>query len=398
MNHNQGEGVGEHVTSIENALTPVFPTQVSDVVTSEEAVCSLAHLNQELAVDVEADAMYRFESRLCFVQVGTADQIFLFDTLAAPLAVSALAEKFLDANVVKYFHAAQGDLMYLAEAGLRVNGLFDTHRAATLLLWPKLGLVDLVRQFCGAELKKEHQQADFSLRPLPAQLREYISDDVKYLTYVGQQVRQKCIEADIYEEVVLDCQKLCDEATVRRDPLEQVPKVPKKKSAPENLFIHHVAITLHKARLEWAREKDVPLGRMLSNAAITALALMPPKDLKEMGKREGVRGAFVREYGERVMALMQEVQGLVDTQQLPPLAPKTPANGAVTRRSGLLTEFRKKHGEARKVSPSVVLTNSLLEALATTPPRTRDELLAVKYFGEKRMLLYGKALLEILKD
>ena len=44
----------------------------------------------------------------------------------------------------QFFHAAGGDLQYLAEAGVRVKGLFDTHRAATLLGWPKVGLADLV--------------------------------------------------------------------------------------------------------------------------------------------------------------------------------------------------------------------------------------------------------------
>ena len=34
--------------------------------------------------------------------------------------------------------------------------------------WPKVGLADLVKEICGQTLKKEHQQSDFSLRPLPA--------------------------------------------------------------------------------------------------------------------------------------------------------------------------------------------------------------------------------------
>jgi ribonuclease D len=381
-----------------NELTLSFPSQIHDVTDSQQASSALKHLGNELAVDVEADAMFRFDARLCFVQVGTAENIFLFDTLAAAQSIEVLKEKFLDANVVKYFHAAQGDLMYLAEAGIRVNGLFDTHRAVTLLQWPKVGLVDLVRQFCGAELKKEHQQADFSLRPLPPQLREYISDDVKYLTYVGQQVRQKCAETDILEEVLLDCQRFCDEATVRKDPLDFLPKVPKKKSPAENIFAYHFSLELHRLRLQWAKDKDVPLGRLLSNAAMVALATHPPKDAREMAKLEGVRGAFAREYGERVLSLMETLTQKQSQNLLTPIPMKKLQTPVETRRGSRLAEWRKKVGEERKVSQSVVLTNPLMDELTVRPPRNLEELSKVKYFGEKRLALYGKALLDVLKD
>ena len=76
----------------------------------------------------------------------------------------------------------------LAEVGVRVRGLFDTHRAATLLGWPKVGLADLVSERLGVTLDKAHQQSDFSLRPLPPQMRTYIADDVRYLSELGRLV------------------------------------------------------------------------------------------------------------------------------------------------------------------------------------------------------------------
>ena len=36
---------------------------------------------RELAVDLEADAMHAFRARLCFLQLGTDTEVFLFDTL-----------------------------------------------------------------------------------------------------------------------------------------------------------------------------------------------------------------------------------------------------------------------------------------------------------------------------
>src|SRR6476661_10084423 len=110
--------------------------QVPEDILTEEAAKAAANALQpapELAVDLEADAMHAFKARLCFVQVGTDEKIFLFDTLQPGVRADELKRYFEDPARVKYFHAAGGDLQYLAEAGIRVKHLFDTHRAATLL-------------------------------------------------------------------------------------------------------------------------------------------------------------------------------------------------------------------------------------------------------------------------
>jgi ribonuclease D len=348
----------------------------------------------ELAVDVEA-SMHHFRSRLCFVQLGTDSDIYLLDTLIPEVRADALAAVFAAPTPTKIFHAAQGDLAYLAEAGVRVQGLFDTHRAATLLGWPKVGLADLVLQLQGATLKKEHQQADFSQRPLPPELRDYIADDVRYLVEVGRAVRQACVDADILEEVLLDCERLCEEATVRPDPLTSYsPKLPRLEGGPAAAArAAHLAQLLHARRLQWAEAEDLPMGRMLSNMAVVAIASEPPTTLRELGKRAGVRGAFVRAHGEEVLAL---IQGLAASGELPPSAPSRERDPKRKRREEALLGFRKARATERKVTPSVVLPNPLVEALATANPASLEALAAVPYLGPKRLQLYGEALLQVL--
>ena len=114
---------------------PTFPTGAQDIVDAPGAQAATRKLEQapELAVDVEADAMHAFRARLCFLQVGTDEDVYLFDTLQAGVEPKLLAPVMADPARTKFFHAASGDLPYLAEAGVRVQGLFDTHRAATLL-------------------------------------------------------------------------------------------------------------------------------------------------------------------------------------------------------------------------------------------------------------------------
>lgn len=349
------------------------------------------------AVDLEADAMHAFRARLCYLQIGTDGDIWLLDTLAPGVSASAVAELFADPQRTKVFHAAQGDLQFLAEAGVRVRGLFDTHRAATLLGWPKVGLADLAAERLGVTLDKAHQQSDFSIRPLPAEMHRYIADDVRYLTELGRQVSAAVVAADIAEEVQLDCERLTDEAIARPTIAPFAQKVARTLPPADQAFQLAAGPRLHALRLAWAEAADIPMGRMLSNAAIQELVSKPPRDRRALSRTPGVRGQVVREHGDEVLALLAELRAAADRGELP-LPPATTRDPGRRRREEALKEFRAARATERGVTPSVVLTNPLVEQLAAAPPADLDALRRVPYLGEKRVRLYGEALLPLLSE
>jgi len=377
-----------------------FP-QVATDVASEAAMGESIRAIQgssELAVDVEADAMHAFRARLCFVQVATDRDLFLFDTLAPGVSAQVLAAPFSDPACTKYFHAAGGDLQYLAEAGVRVRGLFDTHRAATLLGWPKVGLADLARERLQVELAKEHQQSDFAVRPLPPEVRAYIADDVRYLCEIGRQVKEECRAQDILEEVELDCARLCAEAEARPDLGEFRPRLPRgSMSAAQYTLGMAIGTALHEKRLQWAEAANVPMGRMLSNAAVAAIAQRAPANLKELSRLEGVRGAFTREHGEEVLDLVRRLveQSRDGTLQVPE-EKKGRRDPNRKKREDALKAFRSDKAAERKVTPSVVLPNALVEDLCRLGAASPEEIGALPYFGEKRKRLYAAELSELL--
>ncbi|MBN1203299.1 MAG: HRDC domain-containing protein [Myxococcaceae bacterium] len=381
---------------------PTFPQGAVDVVDAPSAQAAARTLEaaQEIAVDLEADAMHAFRARLCFLQVSTDSQVFLFDTLVPGVEAGLLAPLMADPARTKFFHAAQGDLQYLAETGVRVQGLFDTHRAATLLGWPKVGLADIARERLGVALPKEHQQSDFSLRPLPPEMREYIANDVRYLCELGRQVREECRKADILEELLLDCARMCEEAAVRPEVgADFKPKLPRAGLSPAQLTLANaVAHALHRKRLEWAEKANVPMGRMLSNMAIADIAVRLPTNPRELARAAGVRGSFVREHGEEVLATVRELAERSRRGELKPEREERDSGRDPNRRKReeALKAFRAEKAAARKVTPSVVLTNPLMEALAARPPRNLEELARVPWFGEKRVRLYGEELLTLL--
>ena len=349
------------------------------------------------AVDLEADAMHAFRARLCYLQIGTDEDIWLLDTLAPGVSAAAVSALFADPQRTKVFHAAQGDLQFLAEVGVRVRGLFDTHRAATLLGWPKVGLADLAAERLGVTLNKAHQQSDFSIRPLPPEMHRYIADDVRYLTELGRQVSAAVLAADIVEEVQLDCERLTDEAMARPTIAPFAQKIARTLPAADQAFQLAAGPRLHALRLAWAEAADMPMGRMLSNAAIQELVAKPPKDRRGLSRTQGVRGQVVREHGDEVLALLGNLRAAADRGELPLPPPPTRDPGR-RRREEVLKEFRAARATERGVTPSVVLTNPLVEQLAAAPPADLEALRRVPYLGDKRVRLYGEALLRLLAD
>ncbi|MCP3144382.1 ribonuclease D [Pyxidicoccus xibeiensis] len=380
---------------------PTYPQGAVDVVDAAGAQSATRKLEEapELAVDLEADSMHAFRARLCFLQLATDTEVFLFDTLQPGVDARLLAPLMADPARTKYFHAAQGDLQFLAEAGVRVHGLFDTHRAATLLGWPKVGLADVARERLGVELPKEHQQSDFSIRPLPPSMRDYIANDVRYLTELGRNVREACREAGILEEVLLDCERLCEEAVARPDVgADFKPKLPRAGLSPTQVTLATaIAHALHRKRLEWAEKDNVPMGRMLSNMAMADIAVKLPTNPRELARMAGVRGSFVRTHGEELLNLVKE---LMEKSRRGELEPEREAKGPKDvnrrKREDALKQFRVEKATERKVTPSVVLPNPVLEMLASTPPKSLDELAQVPWFGDKRLQLYGQALIDVL--
>jgi ribonuclease D len=380
---------------------PAYPEGAIDVASTEalQRVVSSASAAPELAVDAEADALHAFRPRLCFIQIATDADVFLIDTLAAGIRLGALSQAFGDPAKTKYFHAAGGDLQYLADEGVRVQGLFDTHRAATLLGWQRVGLADLVSRVLQVDLPKEHQQADFSIRPLPDELRRYIADDVRYLCELGRRMRQECERADILEEVQLDCRRLEMEALSRPE-IGSDFKVKLSRpglSPAQRALGKAIAQRLHQLRLSWAEAANVPFGRVLSNAAIAALASQPPEALHQLAKAPHVRGRFVREHGAEVLSSIADVVSQWKRGEVPIAADERKKGGAAQqKREEALRTFRSARAAERKVTPSVVLSNSLVAELTKNPPHSLEELAQLPFFGEKRLRLYGSEILQLL--
>jgi len=346
-----------------------------------------------LGVDVETNAMYAYRWRLCFVQIATEAQILVVDTLAPGVEPGALAEAFGDPGKRKVFHDAQGDLRVLAREGLHVRGLFDTHRAATLLGIEKVGLGNLVEARFGVKLAKEHQTADFGQRPLPPELHDYVADDVRFLLPLAEQLEQEARARDIWEELELEFERIAWEAAQPEPP----PRL-KLPTTARNPLGMAVAQLVDRLRHREAAARDVPVGRILANAALGEIATRLPKTERDLARIPGVKGSFLRAAGAEVLEGIARLGEAHRRGELPKLPPPEGRRDPLRReREDRLKAWRNEAAQARGVTTSVVLPTPILERLANQPPQDLEELSRVPWFGEKRLRLYGEALLQLLR-
>lgn len=144
-----------------------------------------------IAIDTEGASFHRFVDRIYLLQLSTADHSAVIDPLpiATPAQLGAILE---DRNIEVVLHDADYDLRLLhQDYGWRVTHLFDTRVAAQLLGIRSFGLAALLELYFGVKLDKKHQRADWSMRPLTADMLDYAAQDTRYLLALRDRLREQ---------------------------------------------------------------------------------------------------------------------------------------------------------------------------------------------------------------
>ncbi len=140
----------------------------------------------EIALDTEADNLYRYRTAICLLQIQAGRDIYLVDLLA-DLPLGELWPRLAQKHLV--MHGSDYDLRLLRGlCDFRPASLFDTMFAAQLLNIPRFGLAALLEQHFGVKLDKDHQKANWSQRPLDRDMLDYAAMDVHFLPALRDQL------------------------------------------------------------------------------------------------------------------------------------------------------------------------------------------------------------------
>ena len=329
-----------------------------------------------VAVDTEADSFYHYFDKLCLIQIGFKEGIYLVDPLALPEGgLAPLAPVFADPRIRKIFHAADYDLYVLQRyGGLKVKNLFDTMISAQLLGYPAVGLAAIVDRHFGVKMSKDQQRTDWSHRPLKQAQAEYAAADVAYLIELAQILEKELkakkrlgwaqAEFELLEEKVWPEREFDAEGYLRIKGSKQL--APKGLSVLRELFL---------MRDRRAREADRPPFKVLGNGTLLELAKNPPKSKRALAGRKGVTDLVIRRYGNEIVDAVK--RGLEDPTE-PPREKKKSPNGRrrLDRRAEARLDKLKKWRAARaaelELDPGVFCPNVTLEEIAWANPKTSE--------------------------
>lgn len=349
-----------------------------------------------LALDTEASSFHRYRERVCLVQLSTRDRTLLIDPLAVP-DLAPLGKLLADPGMEVVIHDADYDLRILAKYhGIRVENIFDTLVAAELINEPEIGLAALLGKYMGIKVDKKFQKADWSKRPLPADMLDYAAGDTAYLIALRDILKEKLIAKDRWTWAEEEYALLTDAPFTA--PVNEEPAFLRMKGA-KTLKPHQLAILreVHGWREQVAEKMDRAPFMVLGNDVLLALATTPPRSIAEIASRKGVNERMIERHGKAVLQAVERGLAL-PKEQWPrvPRAKRWDRDDDYEARLKRLKQVRDKLTLESDLRPGIVAANQMLMDIARTRPGDLDSLAALPGVRRYQAQHFGQALLAAL--
>src|SRR6201747_3171521 len=135
------------------------------------AFCARLSKHPVITVDTEFLRETTYYPLLCVVQMASADEAVVVDTLAEGIDLKPFFELMGNEAVLKVFHAARQDIEIVwHQSGTIPHPIFDTQVAAMVLGYgDSIAYDQLVERVNGHRPDKTHRFTDWSRRRLPAE-------------------------------------------------------------------------------------------------------------------------------------------------------------------------------------------------------------------------------------
>ncbi len=322
-----------------------------------EALVAELRASPWLALDTEADSLHAYPEKLCLIQISHAGGDALVDPLSAA-SLAPLLEHLAGRELI--LHGADFDLRLLRRTrGFVAAEVFDTAIAAQLLGRPRHGLRDLVRELLGVELHKGSQHADWSRRPLSAQLLAYAMNDTRHLCPL-----RAALAADLLARGRLDWHRETCARLVKTCAVPSVPDLERAWRLKGSVRLDRRGLAVLRELWRWrealARTLDRPPYFVLGHEVLLDLAApaargdsVVPATLKTRDRR-GLEEALARG-----LELPNDALPAREAPDRPP-----PVTREVARRIDALRARRDHLASALEIDPSLIATKAEIAALA----------------------------------
>lgn len=352
----------------------------------------------ELALDTEGASFHRFVDRVYLLQLSARDRTAIIDPLNVPAATLAPLGALLEsASVETVFHDADYDLRLLQrDYGWHVRNIFDTRIAAQLLGLRAFGLAALLERYFGVKLDKKHQRADWSMRPLPADMLEYAAYDTMYLLELrdrltGELKSKKRLEWAREEFARLEGTKWDEE-----DPAAAFFRV----KGARDLSRRELAVLreLVPWRESVARTMDRATFRVIGNEQLLEIARVQPRSRDELSQVRGVSRGLQEHRTHEILSAVR--RGLdVPEADLPrfPKSARWDRDPQFDTRVNALKTVRDSVSHQLDIDPGVLCARERMEAVARKNPKSREELLEIPELRRWQAEVLGEGFVDALK-
>ena len=375
------------VEQVAPQVTPIWvdtPSKLED--------CS-RHLSSQssIGVDTESNSLFAYHEQTCLIQISTSKKDFLIDPLAIP-DISLLQPVFANPAVEKVFHASEYDILCMKrDFHFEFFSIFDTMLACRILGWKELSLsAQLTSQF-GIRIDKHFQKADWGLRPLSDEQKNYATLDSHYLLPLRDRLKEALLKAGLVD---LAAEDFAHMASIQ-------PPDPHEKDECANIngkgkltpAQYSILKALCHYREQQAQKRDVPPFKVLNSSILLDLAKNCPGSLDKLAKIEGMSDSLVRRYGAELLKVIEKGRNL--HSHFPLAKPKPDA--AYLHRLELLKQWRKAEASSLSVESDVVLPRELMDTIAKDNPQTLQRLGVIMKEYPTRFRRSGESILANLK-
>ena len=294
----------------------------------DQMLAELAAGNGPFAVDAERASGYKYSARAYLIQIKrNGGGLHLIDPIPFGIGNPQFAQlnDLLQGEEV-ILHASTQDLPCLREVGINPSRLFDTELAGRLIGLPRVGLGALVESLLDVALAKEHSAQDWSIRPLPEDWLNYAALDVELLIELRDEIEKLLIEKNKLKWAEQDFASIlaAPPAPKRIDPWRRTSGVHKLKKRSQLAVVK----SLWEARDDLAAHLDISPGRILSDAAISTIALAAgvtpltsKRELEKVLRPIGLRARWFENTPRWLKAI--DAALMLSEDEMPPLKSKS---------------------------------------------------------------------------
>jgi len=256
------------------------------------ALCRRLGTAERIGLDTEFVSEDTYWPQLCLMQVATADQFALVDTLAVG-DVGPLWRQLAEGSHQTICHAAREESLFSLNAVERPPAnLFDIQIAAGMVGFEyPAGYGSLINKLLDERPPKGETRTDWRKRPLSRRQLDYAVADVRYLIPAAERLEEMVAELDRRQWVEAEqraWQQEIDAARTR-------PRW-RKVSGVSGLSSRSLAIVreLWFWREEEARRLDRPARRVLRDDLIVEIAKRASGDPKRISSIRGIERSGVK--------------------------------------------------------------------------------------------------------